>query len=477
MKNSEIKITALASNEGLYLPQWIYHHDYFGFNAFEIIINRTTDCSLEVIERLKTKFPNISTINFDWIDYQSQAVGDSKILQNGAYLFTYLNTSSHFDYVFYIDIDEFWMPKNCSDKIQDCIAKLNFPDAIGFQYLWVGGQKDYGMPVLSARKIYGDLHPTIKSMIRTGLRPTEIGAHRTLFKSVDRYMLPDGERLETLPDTYFYRVYGKQSTVFRDYFLYHDYYRSVSFFLAGMVRGCPFMSNARFANRIYLRADTWKLLNNPPGKQLFDNHLPSEYFKNFSNLINELDLQPLFRQCLIKEYLYALEALRRLALEPESKAAICSRNMFGDLKALKRRIMKSLICLDSAYADLQDFRPIKPEDIPLHDINLAMEQFRKAIRLYPLAKNVTGEPAFLKAFLTLLLENNFITEAIGIMNDKNLLVNQISGTDWGLYLLAEAFEKSGCLDKALDIYHKLSYAERKDILQKRDAIIHKMQSR
>lgn len=39
----KIKLIAIAKDEAAYLPDWIFHHLYFGFDSIDIYVNNTTD--------------------------------------------------------------------------------------------------------------------------------------------------------------------------------------------------------------------------------------------------------------------------------------------------------------------------------------------------------------------------------------------------------------------------------------------------
>ena len=53
MKN-KVKLVAIAKDEGAYLVDWIFHHLYFGFYAIDIYVNRTSDNTFEIADKLKS---------------------------------------------------------------------------------------------------------------------------------------------------------------------------------------------------------------------------------------------------------------------------------------------------------------------------------------------------------------------------------------------------------------------------------------
>ena len=54
--NTVIKLVAIAKNEALYIPAWVYHHFKIGIDYIEIHINNTTDNSVEVCERISSNY-------------------------------------------------------------------------------------------------------------------------------------------------------------------------------------------------------------------------------------------------------------------------------------------------------------------------------------------------------------------------------------------------------------------------------------
>lgn len=53
-----IKIFAIAKDEAAYIPQWVHHHFYFGFDEIEIWLNNIEDNSIEVCKRLSNTYEN-----------------------------------------------------------------------------------------------------------------------------------------------------------------------------------------------------------------------------------------------------------------------------------------------------------------------------------------------------------------------------------------------------------------------------------
>jgi hypothetical protein len=48
----KVKLVAIAKDEAAYLPDWIFHHIYFGFDHISVYVNNTTDNTEKLKERL-----------------------------------------------------------------------------------------------------------------------------------------------------------------------------------------------------------------------------------------------------------------------------------------------------------------------------------------------------------------------------------------------------------------------------------------
>jgi glycosyltransferase involved in cell wall biosynthesis len=91
-------ICAIFKNEAPYLAEWITFHLAVGFDRFVLYDNGSTDGGRELIGALP--FANQVTV-IDWPERPGQ---------EAAYRHFFENWRPHFDWVAYIDIDEFIHP-------------------------------------------------------------------------------------------------------------------------------------------------------------------------------------------------------------------------------------------------------------------------------------------------------------------------------------------------------------------------------
>lgn len=123
----KFKICAIAKDEGAYLSEWVFHHHYFGFDSITVYVNRTTDNSNQILEKLKLIVPGLDYEVVDWIDFCNDSVKSN--IQNIAYAYDINKSKSmDVDYWLPIDIDEFWTPSDFSTKINDFVNSISIDE-------------------------------------------------------------------------------------------------------------------------------------------------------------------------------------------------------------------------------------------------------------------------------------------------------------------------------------------------------------
>lgn len=116
------KVCAVAKDEGPYLAEWVFHHLHFGFDLIHVYINRTSDASATVLERINRSHPQVTYEFIDWIDLCDPAV--SAKMQTIAYA-KELAASRQQDvtWLMFLDIDEFWVPADFTTTVDQFVAK------------------------------------------------------------------------------------------------------------------------------------------------------------------------------------------------------------------------------------------------------------------------------------------------------------------------------------------------------------------
>lgn len=145
----KVCLVAIAKDESAYLPEWIFHHLEMGFDKIKILLNGTTDHSQLVLERIKTH----SSVSYEFIDdllELKNSVYDFLIessylqrnpLQSRGYAKSFLDAKKEgFDYIFYLDIDEFLVSTD-TIKIQELLKQNDFPSQLLVRYFNASGDK------------------------------------------------------------------------------------------------------------------------------------------------------------------------------------------------------------------------------------------------------------------------------------------------------------------------------------------------
>jgi hypothetical protein len=159
--NTSVALVAIARNEAAYIHEWIHHHLYFGFSHLFIGINRTDDRTLDVIEKISKKHPQVIAQNIDWIDYArppGHAINED--MQPIAYSYYWdLIQREHgeCDYLAYFDVDEFWYPADFKTNIGAFLRKLPDFDIASFFWACQFGDEAAFLPP------FADLHARIRA--------------------------------------------------------------------------------------------------------------------------------------------------------------------------------------------------------------------------------------------------------------------------------------------------------------------------
>lgn len=240
MKN-KIKLVAVAKDEAAYIPLWVFHHLYFGFDEIEIILNRTNDNSENILKLISNNCPIVKYSKCDWIDLLNSNV--SKNLQNIAYAKAYAEAKdSGFSHVFFIDIDEFWVPLDFRKKIQDFVGNFDVAVSVSFQWACELGL-DEEFALIQEKGNYV-LRPQVKTLISCDANVEQMRIHCPSLVSRSLHILADGNKFT--PSNREPQVCHKDSVKLMDAFLIHRIYRSKREYMSTLLRGNPQNQNLEF---------------------------------------------------------------------------------------------------------------------------------------------------------------------------------------------------------------------------------------
>lgn len=186
---SKVKIVAVAKDEGAYLPEWVFHHLYLGFDAIDIYVNRTTDNSSAMLRAISNVYPTVNAFDADWVDESPKDIRDQMQYVIYEKAFRNIREKGEFDYVLFIDIDEFWTPYDLDMDIHDVIKKNLDASCIAFNWInQYGSEQEFSS---IQQKIFGTLHFLVKSLVRVDSDIVSIRLHRPNLK-IGKTVLMDG---------------------------------------------------------------------------------------------------------------------------------------------------------------------------------------------------------------------------------------------------------------------------------------------
>lgn len=231
---NKIKLVAIAKDESAYLPEWIFHHLYFGFHEIEILINRTTDNTEELLSDIIHKFPQVSFRKVDWIDITPP----SHFIQYIAYAESY-NRASNDDsvsHLCFLDIDEFWIPIDFKSSISDIVKQASPFDTLSFHWLNVLNEKEFSQ---LSREVHVQPAPTVKSIINLSSEIEKIQLHLPMLKSDSgNQTLSNGKPFLHSPKER-QRLQDKALNEYYPAYILHRMYRSELEYISLLQRGRP----------------------------------------------------------------------------------------------------------------------------------------------------------------------------------------------------------------------------------------------
>ncbi|MGY5449819.1 glycosyltransferase family 2 protein [Agarivorans sp. MS3-6] len=300
----KIKLIAIAKDEAAYLPEWIHHHLYFGFSEIHIMVNRTEDNTKEILSSISKCEPRLTWETIDWIEYcpdkvreRFQAVAYAK----GFYDSKHNGNCSH---ILFLDIDEFWVPRDFSRKIEECVMDASSEALISFQ--WMNDLGDAKPFSRFSNPLNGELSRIVKTLLPISADVKEFRPHVPILKNVCPHLLADGsafiasEKVEQA-------VHPKLSHVSSS-FIFHRLNRSQTEYISLLFRGNPDEIECLYKlNRNGFGSRTSNLHSSQ-----FDDRLFSDYTKSFSTFLSASSLdKPLSvaKDFVLARYQTSLEAL------------------------------------------------------------------------------------------------------------------------------------------------------------------------
>ena len=169
-------LVATVRNEGPFLLEWLAHYRAIGIKEFYIYTNNNTDGSIKLLHKL-AEYGIVKLILND-ISFDEGVNPQLKAYEHSFLLVPELRK---FEWLFYLDVDEFFIPGDQYNfQISNIISAIRskfsekLPSCVCYNWNWVGsgGAIRRSRKPVSERFVYSMAHPVVKSLIRpSGVLP------------------------------------------------------------------------------------------------------------------------------------------------------------------------------------------------------------------------------------------------------------------------------------------------------------------
>lgn len=238
----KVKLAAISKDEGFYLPLWVYHHLYFGFDTLDIRINNNTDNSIPILEHLKSVYGD--RLHYSFAD-QELAESRQQDINFQTYIYKKILDESlkqDFTHLIFLDIDEYWCPSNFKDTIKDFLAGMPDFDVCMFQWFMEVPNPSLNIDdftFVTDLALHKNAH--VKSLANLKAPIATVRAHNHIVPK-GRYLLSNqtvvnfsetDQNRGTVPE----ELYEANRLHLDEYFIYHNIFRSQDEYISSLLRG------------------------------------------------------------------------------------------------------------------------------------------------------------------------------------------------------------------------------------------------
>jgi hypothetical protein len=230
-KKSKIKIVAIAKNEAPYLPDWIFHHLYFGVDAIDVYVNNTTDNTYSLAKKLES-IKQLTIKDGNPFFEQKKHSPQVSVYLDGLRV----SKRQGYTHLLFIDIDEFWTPLDFETDIHTLIQNADF-DVMAFEWVHrVDDDEAFAKPFKQTWR--GIKARQVKILLDTSLDVKGMNAHNVL-NTEGKYILADGSTFKQNDKPYSKVAECELTTPLKTAFLMHRTNRSQLEYVAGLARSTP----------------------------------------------------------------------------------------------------------------------------------------------------------------------------------------------------------------------------------------------
>ncbi len=233
MRQIKTKLVAIAKDEAAYLPEWIAHHLFVGFDEIEVQVNRTSDNTLALLTSISVAYPQVRFKLMDWLDVCAESVRNNIQFISQALAIEEAKLDNHLTHICFLDVDEFWIDINKCRKVNQFISDLGRENAIYIP--WVNDFPNE-KPFSSLEQAFtGNLSVLGKCVYPLNISFKQLHLHRSEIEA--EYILPNGKRPEF--DRKAVQALREEQRSLQETIIYHRSHRSAMEYVSLLFRGRP----------------------------------------------------------------------------------------------------------------------------------------------------------------------------------------------------------------------------------------------
>ncbi|WP_298942608.1 glycosyltransferase family 2 protein [uncultured Psychromonas sp.] len=162
---NEVAVLAVIKDESVYIHEWIHHYHHFGFKHIYLAVNRTSDRTIEVLDRICEKYESVKYFITDWIDKDSDESGINPNMQRLSYSFlaNEVFKDKNVTHCLSLDADEFFYPKCFKKSIKEFISSFPDNEMLSIHWACQGADKEGFLPPFANDEYY--IRPQVKTLI------------------------------------------------------------------------------------------------------------------------------------------------------------------------------------------------------------------------------------------------------------------------------------------------------------------------
>lgn len=227
MTKPVFKLCAVANDDGPYLAEWIFHHLHFGFDLIHVYVNRTSDASQSVLERIQRTYPQVTFESIDWVDLSDSAIRTKEISQS---------QRQGVDWLMFLDIDEFWTPNDFKTPVDRFVADVGEADQAPPICLLRHCELGQHSPFTPLQRGAGyEISAHLKTLFPLeNIESKQVRAHLPIF---DTGVTPDGAPMVFNKDQP--ELAGDSAVTPKRTYIIHRMYRSEAEYMALALKGQP----------------------------------------------------------------------------------------------------------------------------------------------------------------------------------------------------------------------------------------------